>query len=142
MIRANELRKNNLVKDRGGKILRIDWLENGKVCQDMGTYNAPPFGQVPYHPLTEDFEFLQPIKLTEDILLKCPQFVFDDMEDTNEENTWFWFKHRSIAFGSDKSSNFNFVVIRINKEEIIIKYLHDLQNKVYEFTGTELEINL
>lgn len=121
-IRPNELRIGNYVYNSKKEITRITTLSEYTGVHNIST--------------------LKPIELNKEILLKCPQFVFDDMEDTNDDNTWFNFRHRSIVFSSDKSCNFNSVFVRINKETIEIKYLHDLQNKVKELTNEELTINL
>lgn len=142
MIQANELRKNNLVKDRGGKILKIDWFENDKICQSMGTYETEQFGKIPYHPLTEDFKYLQPIELTEEILLKCG---FE--ERINSSMVKFWNKNNFTIYHEYYKHNVVdnlewFFLSSADFDRLRIYSLHQLQNLYFALTNQELEINL
>ena len=66
MIKASELRIGNLVMDRGGKTLVVDYWEGpNKIAQTM------TIGNTTVHPLTEYCDYLQPILLTPEILEAC-----------------------------------------------------------------------
>lgn len=123
MINPKELRLGNYVQDRGGKTIRIDFMEH--VQEGYST----KFGQVvsdEFHPLTEWTDHAEPIPLTEDILLKCGAVKV-------VEKQYNLFGMRLHLHGS---SFIEYV------HEIEIKSFHHLQN-VYFFTrGKELKINL
>ncbi len=117
MINKLELRHGNYVLDRAGKTLRIDWFERDKVCFKQELEG------VEVHPLTESFSYLEPITLTEEILLKC-----DELNDL--------FMRDKIGFVVFKNTYaYQFVV----KD---YRYLHQLQNLYFELANKELEINL
>ncbi len=63
MIPKQQLRHGNLVKDRGGKTIVIDWFEKDKVCQKM------MLESMEVHTLTEYFDYLHPIEITEEMLV-------------------------------------------------------------------------
>jgi hypothetical protein len=133
-MKANELRIGNLVKDSGGKILKIDWFERDKVCQRMTLMIEVnhPLMTNEVRPLTERFEFIEPIPLTEEWLVK---FGFKFTKNGSD----IWYKEYCfIEF--DK-------LIKCYIEEgrgIIclehIKYVHQLQNLYFALTGEELTI--
>jgi hypothetical protein len=83
----------------------------------------------------------KPIPITEEWLKKFG-FCYDDMEDTNEENTWYHLEAHGFKFSSDKSVHFNRVYVRLNKISLEIKYVHHLQNLYFSLTGKELKIKL
>jgi hypothetical protein len=138
-MKANELRIGNFVKDRGGKILRIDWFEQDKVCMEMRLEENP------VHPLTEYFNYLRPIPLTPQILFKAGFVNHRQNEYLLSMQPDF---HLSISFivqGAfpclikDAEMSFeNAQIIGLNE----IKYLHNLQNLVHSLTGEELNIEL
>lgn len=128
MIEARELRIGNYVYDRGDKILRINgWENNTKIFQNNGTYMCEPFGEIPCHPLTEEVEFLKPIPLTEEILLK-----FGYIECGFRDNH-FIIKGHTIWKCND--------LFMCDKNGIVIKSTHQLQNLYHALTGQELTIN-
>ena len=91
---AKELRVGNFVKDRGDKILKIDyWERKDMVAQSQYLEN------IEVHPLTEDVEYLTPIPLTEEWLLgfgfEIPTLVrsyaikyISDNEDPSRFRAW------------------------------------------------------
>lgn len=135
MIEKQDLRIGNYVLDRGGKILRVDWIEKHKVCMDL--YNDPPF---PLHPLTEDFEYLQPIVLTPEILLDKCGFSKKDKGTSIDYHiginpiTHDWLFYITWINGFSNP----FYMNGLNE----IKYLHSIQNIYWDLNKKELEINI
>lgn len=130
MIDVKDLMVGNYVLDRGGKTLRIDYFEQDKVCMEIeGSYLNP----YPLHPLTEYFEYLQPIILSEEILLKCG---FENKIKGNYCHKEFTKLYVNI--GNSIGINFG------NKNGILkfVDYLHELQNIFWILTKQELEIKL
>lgn len=128
-MKANELRIGNYVYDRGNKILKIDYWER----KDMIAQKVVVGGFVG-HPFTEDVEFLKPIPLTEEWLLK---FGFEDIRELD-----------NIDFKEYRMINeYSFCVqfpcgveahCYAGNYPIAIKYLHQLQNLYFALTGKEL----
>ena len=126
---ANELRIGNLVMDRGGKSLQIDYMDKHKVYQEMFV------NEISVHPLTEYFTRIEPIPLTEEWLVK---FGFD--------------KTNSIRLMIDISSYYlqvtasNLDCLILSQDNSIstilrpIKYVHQLQNLYFALTGEELTL--
>tara|TARA_R110000772_G_scaffold268686_3_gene397514 strand:+ start:2835 stop:3251 length:417 start_codon:yes stop_codon:yes gene_type:complete len=136
-IQSKELRIGNLVLDRGGKLILIDhWEYEDKVSTKRKEDS---------HPLTEFVDYLTPIPLTEEWLLK---FGFENIRGN-------FFK--SKIYGNDE-----YILIDLNQDcdnvylkqintdgendAILlhneIKYVHQLQNLYFALTNVELEINL
>ncbi|HOB25696.1 MAG TPA: hypothetical protein PKG93_00915 [Bacilli bacterium] len=70
MIQANELRVGNYVLDRGGKVLLIDhWECKDKVSTKLQFVESGD-KSFPLHPMTEEVEYLQPIAIDNDWLIK------------------------------------------------------------------------
>jgi len=134
MIQSNELRINNLVMDRGGKVLRIDWWERkGMVAQDMN------FNDVQVHPMTEYVEHLQPIPLTGDWLQKFGFMNFGKSYYLKTELKSLGF-YNKMKVRYDKFSN-SFTVINPANSTIILRSVHHLQNLYFALTNTELVLN-
>lgn len=123
--------------DRGGKVLRIDWMERDKVCQRMELHGQE------VHPLTETMLYLQPIVITEKII---KHLDFEEV-DIEEEGRFFkgkskiWFIRiiddiiccsKDITAFCDESNTYSIVGD--------LKYVHQLQNLYYALTGEELEL--
>jgi hypothetical protein len=117
MIQSNELRKNNLV-DWNGEIAKISQLLELEVVFKCGE--------------TDLYTALNPIPLTEEILLKCG-FVkgFDN----------FYRKNKSYMI---EICFFDKGILVTNQSVCLsgIKHLHQLQNLYFALTCKELEINL
>lgn len=85
-----------------------------------------------------DFDFLP---LTEEWLKKLG-FVYDDMSDTDDDNTWYHLDIGTVKFHSDKSCNFESVYCGVNMTKLEFKNVHKFQNFVFDLTGKELEFKL
>lgn len=139
MIQANELRYSNwvLYNDKYWQINAIDGS-----ADEVDLYNYD-------HELDIDIEEINPIPLTEDILLRC------GFEKYQWQNAFFiktCFGHlyihlynskiitRFMSITNDsrgqKSFSLPFIGHRNSTEEII--YLHQLQNLIFSLTGEEL----
>ena len=111
-MKANELRIGNLVGFPSGVKYKVDMLYSNYECLD----------------------YWQPIPLTEEILLK-----FGFVSDENKEDNYFVkLKYGNFIFQSDLSVDFRKVYLNINKQDIIVEYLHQLQNIYFAITGFEL----
>ncbi|MDD6210530.1 MAG: hypothetical protein PUB21_08000 [Bacteroidales bacterium] len=127
MINIKELRVGNYVKDRGNKILRIDYFEIDKVCQEMEVANMK------VHPLTEYVEHLEPVPISIDMLLKFG-FIDDSYPGCEEqiifklEEFWILYNRRSELYG----------IMLAERVVCELKYLHQLQNIYFDLQGKEL----
>ena len=129
MIQANELRIGNLVeksiKSGQGRTLicKIGCEDIVRVFENIGSFNYNPI------PLTEEW-------------LKKLGFVYDDMSDTDDDNTWYHLDIGTVKFHSDKSCNFESVYCGVNMTKLEFKNVHKFQNFVFDLTGKELEFKL
>jgi len=86
------------------------------------------------YPNHETLIYWKPIQLTEDILLRCG-FI----SDTDKTDNYFVkLKHGNFLFQSDLSVNFREVYLRVNNSDIIVEFLHQLQNLYFTLTNKEL----
>lgn len=83
-----------------------------------------------------NYDDIKPIRLTEEILLKCG-FEY-------ETKDWLYLKYIKFNFNTDRSVNMSIVYVNINNRDmgLEIEYLHELQNLYFALTQKELEINL
>lgn len=129
MIEVKQLRIGSLVMDRGGKALRIDWMERDKVCQKMMLHGQE------VHPLTEHFEYLQPIPLTEAWLEKLP-FVQERKIGMRKILKHINFDRLNIELCAN-----NEVAIYVHDNLIGFKSnIHELQLLFFALTGQELTV--
>lgn len=128
-IRANELRIGNFVMDRGGKVLLIDhWEYENKISEKRVDG---------LHPFTEFVEYLQPIALTEEWLLK---FGFE--KNLNSNNIIYYILAGKCLLEYNLTHNIADIVKKVHLDLFIeIKYVNQLQNLYFALTGEELEIN-
>lgn len=82
------------------------------------------------HPLTWNLEDLQPIPLTEELLLKCG---FEE-HDNVFHSELFIYNNGNLTIIADDYNNVG--------KTIKVCYLHQLQNLYFALMGTELEIQL
>ena len=137
MIQANELRIGNYIKDRGGKMWQIDhWERHDKVSAKEPIIGECQFTKKPLfgHSLNEYVEYLQPIPLTEELLLRLG---FEEYMSKNDIR---------ISIGGGVLLQFHFGVNQIEcwiGDEISrtdVYYLHELQNLYYSLTKNELTL--
>lgn len=136
MIQGKEIRIGNYLKDRGGKVLRVDFLEYVENGFDT------KFGQRMFvegqevHPMTEFSDYAEPIELSIEWLEK--------LGFQNVSNLYFY--HSDFCCKIEKLSNrwaVRFVVAP--KESITITYIHyvhQLQNLFYVFKNEELSVSV
>ena len=125
MVKSNELRLGNYIQDRGGKALRIDFMEHVQEGYDTKLGQLMHLEGQEVHPMTEYTDYANPIPLTEEWLLRLGFEL---------EEGWYWksslrlFNIRGLYFRA------NFPI----KADIL--YVHSLQNLYFALTGEELEI--
>lgn len=135
MIQANELRIGNYViihcPDFENKYQKIQNIHQNGTFIDGNPYSISE---------------LQPIELTEDVLLKCGFVRYEDKgvvgldySEPEEMTIWYEYKKLTIVQWGEKTpfyfSNHN---LRVE-----LKYLHTLQNLYYILSNNqELQINL
>lgn len=129
-MKAEELRIGNWILDRGDKVWQIDFWE----CRDKVSAKEPLLGylnnrkSLPIlgHPLTEYLEFIKPIPLTEEWLLKFGfvEFITLDVYPT------YALKKINVNNGTVYVSELGF----LNH----IKHVHQLQNLYFSLTNEEL----
>jgi hypothetical protein len=123
-MKANELRIGNWISDRGMKEWQIDsWERKNKVAAKSPIFK---FGDLAMegHPLTEEVDFLIPIPLTEEWLLK---FGFKPLQKD-------WQKKGLIIHTRKRG----FIV---RKSIPQIHHVHQLQNLYFALTGEELVLS-
>jgi len=125
MIEANELRKGNLVFGVSNRIEVVIAINENSITA-KSEFLEDSF--------TSDCKYFSGIPITQDILFK----TVSDMADKKES------VYKNYQFGySRKQKEHNFwLIYHDNKISKNISYVHELQNLIYGFTGTELTINL
>jgi hypothetical protein len=122
-MKAEELRIGNLAKDRNGKILRIDWFEKDKVCQQM------IIGAMEVHPMTEYFDYLRAIPLTKERIEGFDWFSIDEDRYTFRDIEYYSISEEGSLYFNGRYTCTD------------IRYVHQLQNLYFALTGEELKIN-
>lgn len=121
-MKASELRIGNFVMDRGGKVLLIDHWEYENKISEKRVDGLQPF--------TEFVEYLQPIPLTEEWLLK---FGFKKLFTLAHQDSCY----RIDLFRIDLFGEY-FDLWHDNHPIISIEYVHQLQNLYFALTNKEL----
>lgn len=144
-MKPSELRIGNLVKDRGGKILRIDWFEKTKVCMLNPVHTEPnviyaPDGIMQGHPYTEEFSRISPIPLDAEWLERFPE-----MRNINGAGMyWLPLTNLKAELHFDIYGNEIVTTIKSDFCNLIldpIKWVHSLQNIYYALSnGRELAL--
>lgn len=142
MIQPNEIRLNNWVLNHKGEHKQVkDICEDGSVWLRCNLCVKAKY--------RHKSEGLNPIPLTEDVLLKCKGVVKEYEDDRYGRvylisNTKYII--RIVNFGNPLKEDFGFSLeISDNKDWCNIKRiytLHDFQNTIYSLTNQELEIEL
>ena len=138
MIQGKEIRIGNYLKDRGGKVLRVDFIEYVQDGFDT------KFGQKMFiegqevHPMTEYSDYAEPIPITNDWLIKLGFKLYPSgyyCLDVSGEKVYI-----SIGLKHDTEPN----LILDSGEKALsydlkhIRYIHQLQNLFYSLAGVEL----
>lgn len=129
MLKASELRIGNWIADRGLKEWQIDhWETMNKVSAKPNTMMCSGV-LMETHPLTEYVDYLKPIELRENLLLK---FGF------KQSGNQFYIGNGHIIISWFKSNNE--VGLDIEGQYLMLKckYIHQLQNLYFALAGEEL----
>lgn len=127
---AKNLRIGNFVKDRGNKVIRIDFMEYQESGYSTKFGQRMFLGNEEVHSMTEYTDYAIPIEITEEWLSKLG-FTRD-----NETDYRWYLLDKSIAYDADD----NFIRIAYSWEFGKRKYVHELQNLFFVLTGNELSI--
>jgi len=135
MININELRRNNIVWENYGGFYRVFGIkDSGKVTISKTESTI----KVDF----KDFD-LFPVELSEEILLKCPQFEFYERLKHYRfvlDDVWYQIKvYKDGLYFSFTNLNYDEKNHMPPKK---LKHLHRFQNLFAELTDVELEINL
>lgn len=123
MIEAKDLSIGCLVYDRGGRVLRIDYMDKHKVYQEMFV------NEINVHPLSEYYTRIEPIQVTEDLLR---QAGFKKQGKRYSKNWFFlWEDNGNIVFALEEMHS-------QTGTYLIIKSVHQLQILYRALTGEDL----
>lgn len=145
MIQGKEIRIGNYLKDRNGKILRVDFIEYVENGFDT------KFGQKMFvegqevHPMTEYSDYAEPIKLSEEWLEKFSfvktddyiDIVYYEPKDRGNRTYYVCFDHDVISFGLRVFRNCTSLLY----DDVNLQYVHQFQNLYYALTGIELSVD-
>ena len=85
-----------------------------------------------------EWKYIKPIPITEELLVKCPQF--------NIEKCSSWSTGKEVKYNVYRLDRFTYNSIQDNwyyaNSIIEIKYIHKLQNCIQDFANTELTIEI
>lgn len=127
MIKNTELRLGNFVKDRGDKVLRIDFMEHVQEGYSTKFGQLIFIGGAPVHPMTEYSDFANPILLTEEWLNKLGFRNYD----VNK-----WDTDAMTILKYDEGCTYLANHLHVN-----LFYVHQLQNIYFALTGVELHLS-
>ena len=132
MIEVRELRIGNYLKSIDGKL----------ICTTVkGFYGFPKnTGIINHNVVPNDFEYLEPITLTEEWLLRFGFEIFKLNNGAYEVNLNDFFTLRFIPKDKWRVKDAFYVDSNDDDIGIIIEYVHSLQNYVFALTGQELEL--
>lgn len=140
MIQANELRIDNWVKF-GCEYLQVFSIVNLSTANNKRIELELDCQSLDKHVKGVDIRRIEPIRLTEDILLKCKNI---------ETKIGYYGKYYYInpfillRFYFDKSGKL--IVCKKEDNKVVwiceLEYLHAFQNLYFALTGTDLEVNL
>jgi hypothetical protein len=124
MIQGKEIKIGNYLKDRGGKVLRVDFIEY------VETGFNTKFGQKMFvegqevHPMTEYSDYAEPIELSGEWLEKLG-FIGNEL--SIQPNVYVY--HNGSVYIRGMSG-------AVHPRHV--QYVHQLQNLVYAISGVEL----
>jgi hypothetical protein len=140
MIAENELRIGNWVTDRGNKRLSIDRIVGDRIeCDVKGVpYESDTGIPMYYHPDTEYFEYLQPIPLTEEWLVKFgfTNEVVNVLENDNFKMSISYYDGWHLSYKEKQCFGSSEVYLYPAN----IGSVHALQNLYFSLTGQELTL--
>ena len=127
-MKATELRIGNYVLDRGNKLILIDHWEYINKISSKREEN--------FHPLTEFVDYLKPIPLTEEWLVK---FGFEEVDGNDY---YKFFDLQEFRLFVNKKDNSCFIHYKQSSIDYLINnlHVHSLQNLYFALTGEELEL--
>jgi hypothetical protein len=128
---ARELRIGNWIKDRGAKHWQISaWEGPNKVAAKPIIFSEDKvFGKLIGHPFTEEVDYLQPIEITQDWLVR---FGYHKNGFKEIYNGWFNWESGVLEIGGPDSCTQGMMW------RAPCNYVHQLQNLYYALTGKEL----
>ena len=135
---AKNLRIGNFIKDRGNKVIRIDFMEYQESGYSTKFGQRMFLGEEEVHPMTEYTDYAIPIEITDEWLemfgancigAKGWNFISVNKADTS----YIYFNPNGIGLAIDNGTTENAI-------EVEIKYVHQLQNLYFALTNTELTI--
>lgn len=131
-MKSNELRLGNLVKDRGNKVIRIDFLEHIQDGYDCKVGQLIFLKGDEVHPMTEYSDYAKPIKITEDLLIKLG---FSCETIPGNQNEFRVYTKGQFTFNTNHGWWINGKQIKVQP-----KYIHRLQNLYFETEDVELQL--
>lgn len=137
MIDNKELQLGNLVRNRSGEILRVDFIARLEEKFDTRVGQNMYFEGHEVRPLIEQSGFLQSIPVSEKNFLQ-DYFGFDELGNLKVLNIKMPYQETpdQIIFYTRQNKNSRFLPIISQKP---IKYIHELQNLYYSLTGDNLK---
>lgn len=129
MIKSKDLRLGNFVKDRGNKVIRIDFLEHIQEGYQSKFGQLIFFEGTEVHPMTEYTDYALPIELNETNIVKLGFSV--------KQEGWYELVKAPLVFTWNiYDKTFRFAGYSFTE----IKFVHQVQNAVYSLTGSELTV--
>jgi len=149
MIQANELRIGNIVSYNSdmviGKHVKVGSIENTTRSTGVRVYNGISSPRGLHLTGIIPFSDIEPIPLTEEILLKCGFEKIDDMVYYPDKKIRSLYINTLILRINTCSNLFEFhFQHRVSSmyENVEVKSLHQLQNLFHALTSKELEVEL
>lgn len=129
MINPKQLRLGNYIQDRGGKVLRIDFMKHVQEGYDTKVGQLMHIEGEEVHPMTEYSDYANPIQLTEEWLLRLGFEKEDDVfYKIKDSEGWLLTNDGELT----KS---------ISEFYICVRFVHQLQNLYFALTGEELKLD-
>lgn len=129
MINIKDIRLGNYVKDRGGKILRVDFIEYAEIGYDSKFGQKMYIGDQEVHPMREYSDYAEPIQLTPEWLSKFGLLYLQNA-------CWELGSMRVYNLSEDARSRFRISIA--GNEITILSYVHQFQNFYHSIAFKEL----
>jgi len=137
-MKASELRIGNYIADRGNKEWQIDHWES--INKLSAKSNATMYMGIlmETHPMTEYVDYIKPIPLTEEWLLK---FGFEEITNyvfkSPSKQSAYELSYETLCYNL-KEKIFTVCTCDVHGFETTIEHVHQLQNLYFALTGEEL----